>query len=307
LINKNINLNINTTGFVQERISELREKPLPQGTKKPEISFEKVPDKDNFASNKTKLALKILSPVPQLRKLSSIPENIQQGNWARAIGLLGFMIVYLPEDTRDLMDGWKQISGKSKIDFNYYKNYQVPFAFLKGTMLEPLLSLKSKTGQKISRFLKDADNTLYDTKIKDFLQKIFKFEKTGEKSTGRIYAENIEVFAIKIKGNYLAKTVAKSLMRITFLGMATLSLLELPAIIKSIRKPEDKKEKPVTIAKQLLKSTAYVGTMASSIGFAGAALQPFGPAGSLLGMGIGAIIGGTIIKSINKFIDKTKI
>jgi hypothetical protein len=106
-----------------------------------------------------------LSPIVPVRRLSSLPDNIEDGNYERAAGLLALAAVNLPEDTRDLKSACKQIF-KGELPKYDFKNYQTPFSFFRGTALEPVVNKMGKLGVKLLSF----DKTLYSTKFGKFLR-----------------------------------------------------------------------------------------------------------------------------------------
>ena len=258
-----------------------------------------------------KAAFVALSPITPIRRISSLPDNVEDGNYSRAAGLVALAVVNLPEDTRDLKAAWKQIS-KGELPNYDYKEYQHPFSFLRGTLFEPLLGKMGKFGV----WLCDQDLPLYDTKIGEWLEKIFKFELTDKQSIGRLapwmikdetgnaILVNWDIKAIKLSGNTLAKTIGRALLRIPKISALILLGLELPAVIKEISKPKDFKSKITNGTRQIIKSIINVVSILAGIGIGGAILAKKGPAGSLTGMGIGSLGGIYISKQMTKFIDK---
>ena len=243
------------------------------------------------------IVISALSPVVPVRRISSLPDNVEDGNYARAAGLIGLMVMNLPEDGRDLQDGWKQIT-TGEIPEHYKKGYQSAFSFFRGTFLEPLTRNTNPLGEKIYNL----DKTLYDT---TFGQKIMEFLKTDIEHSIKTKRSDINdnfVKAYKFAGTKLGKIMGRSLLRMTKLGVAALSILEIPAIYKAFTKRDSIKENVKAGSKQTTKSAMYVTSMISGIGIIGAILAKKGPAYSLLGMGIGSAIGGLISKGFNKLI-----
>jgi len=256
----------------------------------------------------TKAVFAALSPITPVRRISSLPDNMEDGNYTRAAGIIGLAIANLPEDWRDIKSAGKQIFKGIKPDYDY-KNYQHSFSFFRGTFLEPLLNLKGKYGEKLSYFLKNTDKSLDDTKFGKLIGKIFKFkidyenpelikriEKSGEKKV---------IYAYKIEGNFLARVIGKSLFRIPLLSVIALSLLELPKVAKTFTAKKNTDNRFKSGLMQTIKSGIYVTSMLANIGIFGALLAGFGPAGSLIGMGIGSIIGTKISQKLNTLIDKS--
>jgi hypothetical protein len=268
-----------------------------------------------------------LSPIVPVRRLSSLPDNVEDGNYQRAAGLIALAVVNLPEDTRDIIAATRQIASKIlprniKViiakknkalykKFVWYKprydckNYQAPFSFFRGTVLEPIVNKMGKIGVKLYLI----DKTLYKTKFGEFLGKIFKFETTDieltkrfvpkvvfDDATGKYVIENIEVKALRVEGKAFSKLVGRALLRIPVISVFILAALEIPSIIKSIHKSETAKVKSINGAVQILKSGINVVSILSGIGLTGAFLARKGPAGSLIGMGIGSVAGSYVSK-----------
>jgi hypothetical protein len=227
----------------------------------------------------------------------------------RAAGIIGLAVANLPEDWRDIKAGYNQVFKDIKPDYDY-KNYQHRFSFFRGTFLEPVLKLKSRFGERLGGFLNEADKTLDDTKFGKFLSKIFKFQIDYENTNliKRI-EKNGEVRFIQsyqIDGKFLSRLIGRSLLRIPVLSVIILGLLEVPKIIGATLNKENAKNKFNAGLKQLTKSAIYVSSVISSIGCFGALLARFGPAGSLIGMGIGSVVGSNISQKMNNLIDHKK-
>lgn len=282
-----------------------------------------VPKQNNFECLKTEInrldnaacikeAFAALSPIIPVRRLSSLPDNIKDGNYARATGLVGLMALNLPEDTRDLKSAAKQIF-KGELPKYDYKSCQTPFSFFRGTALEPVVNKMGKVGAKLHEW----DKTLYDTKFGDFCKKIFKYDidflnPEGTKrfvpqvkidESGKIILEEIEVMASKVEGNALGKLVGNTLLRIPLISTFILGALEVPSIIKAFSKPKKSKDKAINGCTQIAKSGANVSAILTGIGIFGALLKNRGPVGSLVGMGLGSIAGTSVSKEIGNKLD----
>jgi hypothetical protein len=296
-------------------------------------------DEQNPAKNdgeKTKKFLAALSPIIPVRRLSSLPDNIEDHNYVRAAGLVALTGIMLPEDTRDLKDGLKQLltnilprklrAGIAKNNRNMYKdfvwfnpkydykNYQAPFSFFRGTVLEPIVNRMGKLGV----FLHKIDKPLYHTKFGKNIRDLFNIsisdiESTGRKipkvkidKLGKAKIEKVFVDAYKFKGKTTSKLIGKALLRIPVISIFALGLLELPSILKSFGNDEDVKKKTINGFYQILKSSINVTSILSGIGIAGALLAKKGPAGSLLGMGVGSVVGAYASNRISNGLDTLK-
>mgnify|MGYP001453090542 CR=1 FL=1 len=274
----------------------------------------------------TKEVFMALSPITPIRRISSLPDNLEEQNYGRAAGLVALAILNLPEDLRDLKNAVSEISSKVlskntkqlikdrfpkiyKNLLNYkpaydYKNFQHPLSFFRGTFMEPLLNLPGKYGKKISRKLYYADKTIHDTKFGQWLLNKFNIVEDNFVKTNVIDSFKIDIFAVSHKGgNRFTRLLARAMLRMPVLSILSLSLLELPAIIKSTKKGDTTKEKAVSTAKQIAKSGIFVTSISCGIGIFGALLSKKGPTRSLIGMGLGSVAGGLVSQKANKLID----
>ena len=167
--------------------------------------------KPDLSINVDKIALAALCPLTPIRRISSLKDNIDDGNYQRAAGLVALAIVNLPEDSRDLKDAWDQVVHGKLPSYNF-KNCQTPFAFFRGTALEPIVNKMGKVGV----FLHKWDIPLSETKFGRFLIRklnidinIFDREKTGRSvpqviidDSGKSIIRRIDVFAYKMKVNH---------------------------------------------------------------------------------------------------------
>ncbi|MDD3012379.1 MAG: hypothetical protein PHC34_01585 [Candidatus Gastranaerophilales bacterium] len=260
----------------------------------------------------TKAIMAILSPIVPVRRISSLPDNIDDENYTRAAGLIGLAIVNLPEDTNDLKDAAKQVF-KGKLPEYDYKNCQTEFSFFRGTVLQPIVNRMGKLGVKLYSF----DKSLNNTKFGEYLSKIFKYEidelnseaterfvpKVILDKSGKPIVKDTQVFARKLQGKPFAKIIGRALLRTPIISVLALSLLELPSIIKKITKADGLKNKVKEGTVQGLKSSVNVSSILACIGIIGALFARKGPAYSLLGMGIGSVAGTYGSKYIQKEID----
>lgn len=259
-----------------------------------------------------KIALYTLSPIVPIRRVTSVDENIENGNYAKAAGLVGLAAVNLPEDTRDLKAAARQIF-KGRLPNYDYKNCQTPFSFFRGTLLEPFVNKLGKFGAKLHEW----DIPLSETKFGQFLGKIFKFEidyfnfertsrfkpKVIIDESGKTVIKHILLFAYPVNGKPFAKLLGQTLLRIPVISVAALGLLEIPSIVKKIKNGDGAKGKLKDGSIQTAKSAINVAAIISGIGMVGALFNKKGPAFSLLGMGIGSVAGALLSKFAQKKID----
>jgi len=251
-----------------------------------------------------------LSPIVPIRRISSLPDNIKDGNYTRAGALVGLMAINLPEDSRDIGAAIKQVCKNQLPNYNY-KEFQTPFSFFRGTLLEPLVNKMGKWGAKLHEF----DKPLYDSKFGELCKKVFDFDMVDydgtkrfvprviQDETGKTVVKNLEVYAAKVEGSAIGKVVGNSLLRIPIISTLVLSAMEIPAIIKAFCKPESTKDKAINGSTQILKSSVNVSSILTGIGVFGSLLKGRGPVGSLIGMGLGSVAGAYASKEIGSKID----
>jgi hypothetical protein len=256
--------------------------------------------------NILKIAFTALSPIIPFRRISSMPDKVENGDYKGLAGLLAVAGIMLPEDLRDMKDAYNQIF-KGILPKYKFKEFQTPFSFIRGTLLQPVVNKMGKVGYMIHQ----GDKTLLDTKFGDKVKDILKVnESLDEKETGRIINKIVKsdnnyiigearVKAIKLEGSFLGKTICRAMQRTTVYGLAALTAICVPSIINAYKKGSTNEEKIAAGGKQLIKSAISVVSVTAGIGLLGALLAPLGPAGSVFGMGIGSVTGAYISKKIN--------
>ncbi|MDD3014466.1 MAG: hypothetical protein PHC34_12250 [Candidatus Gastranaerophilales bacterium] len=290
--------------------------------------IQQIQTEHNRNTSFRKAVMAALSPLVPVRRISTMPDNIEDKNYTRAAGLVGLMLFNLPEDCRDMRNSIRQISNKilpekikkriekqfpkiyktfMKCNKKYdYTKYQHSFSFFRGTWFEPLLELKGKIGEKISGRLYDLDMPLLDTKLGKFIKKTLKINDKITISSGIFDIKDEEVLARSIKGgNKFTRLLGRAMLRMPVLGIYALAFFELPAIINSFKNVHTSKENAESVAKQTAKSAVYVPVMSYGIGILGAlGAKKFGATGSLVGMGLGSVVGGIIANKAGEIIDK---
>lgn len=268
---------------------------------------------DSFFSNNkdlTKAAFAAFSPIVPLRRISSAPDKIDNKDYAATAGLLAVAGILLPEDLRDMKDAVIQIF-KGKLPKYNYKEFQTPFSFIRGSALESQVNKLGKYGYYLHKW----DKSLIDTKFGKKIQELLKVRKMGKEFTGRkvhkivdnegkFELKEVKVYARKLEGSFIGKLICRALQRTTLYGTIALSVICIPSIINAFKKPENTEEKFINAGKQTIKSAVSVTSVLSGIGIVGALLASLGPAGSVIGMGIGSVIGAYISNKINKRIQK---
>lgn len=243
----------------------------------------------------------VVSSVAPARRLCDIPNMIKSGDTLAAAGLAGLTLVSLPEDCRDLRAAYNHSScvlrrKRLSVPYNYHK-YQHDFSFFRGTLLhEGMKRIKSAKGKRIVDKLYKADVTLYNTKFGKWIQKLLDIEngKPVKSQIKNLYGKEISVQKIIAKNDFLGlkELTGRALKRTSLLGVAFMGVLELPKIIKSAFKGDDKKEKIQSFGAQLSKSALNVASVTAGMGYIGAiGAKKYGAFGSLVGMGLGVIFG----------------
>ena len=246
-------------------------------------------DIDKLDSKTVKTVLTVLSPVPTLRRVNSVPDALEEKNYSRVAGLIGLAAANLPRDIEELGRAMKNGLAKNP--------YQHEFSFFKGTCLE-ILPEKFKC-------LKNLDKSLFNTKSGEFLQKTCKIGVDfSDMGTVKSFGSNSEISGYKYTGNLAQKTAGKALHRIPAIGVYLAALFEIPALVKSVKTEGTVLDKAKAFGKQLIKSAGYIGLTTAGIALGGALLFPQGAVLGLIGMGIGSAIALTASKEINKNIDK---
>ncbi len=244
-------------------------------------------------------ALFVGGVIPTVRRLNTIPKDLEEDNWQRPALLTGVAALSLPGDWREVRAAGEQLyDAFTNKTVSPIANSNLPhkLTLLKGTFLESLL----KEYPRLAKI----DNTLYNTDFRKQLFNIFRIEDPV--ITPKTIGKNI-VDAYDFKGGFFKKLVGTSLLRVPILGLGLSLALEMPAIIKSARVEGSFTDKVKSVSKQVCKSLGFVGLMNGGMAIAGAAafilLPGLGAAAALGGMAIGSVLGVMASKELNKHID----
>jgi len=294
----------------------------------------KFDNKALSSKERTKAIFLALSPVVPFRRITSVPDKLEDKDYLGAAGTIGVAALLLPEDLRDTKDALSQVlnkvlsdSSKDKIKSRFpkvydnfikyevkynYKDFQTPFSFIRGSFLEKFVNkfMCNKYGYALYEW----DKTLLDTGFGKKLMKLLKVKEVDDVFTGRIVKRVVEnegkyilkdtfVMAVKLEGSRIGKLICRGLQRTTKMGTLTLAIISLPAIIKSFIKPKKAKDKLINGGKQTAKSAINIVSTQTGIGLVGALLAPLGPVGSVTGMAIGSTLGSYSSSQINKNIE----
>jgi hypothetical protein len=238
-------------------------------------------NKDSFAQFRKQqdIDATILSSVPPLDKVEEIQDCIKEKNYFRAAGIGLLLINSFRKDLQELKEFKNDIIKMIKDRKLRYEDHQMAHAFTKNTEMEKF---------KLFKPVVKIDKTLYETKIGQFLLKKFGMKDFHDIETGIIGKNGNPIYKTKIIGNKFAEILGRSFLRTPVLGISTLSLLEIPVVIKA-------KEHKKQIIKSTISTTSIVAGGAM-LGAIGAYYPPFG----FIGASIGAYLGYKMSEYINK-------
>ncbi len=269
-------------------------------------TFERSGDKEKELDNEISLkdfAVGVADSVPYFRRGIGLEESIEQKDYFRAAVAGTILLANVPEDFRDIRNGFNQLIKGKAYKPSVPHDYQPVFSFFRGTWFEPLLSGKGKYTGKISKFLYDIDKTFFDMHF--IRQKILKISNFEFKNTGRIDIMKNAVPAYKVTEKSLVKRIfGRASSRLPLLTVLAFSLLELPSICKVFNEQDEINNKVKNGIRQTVKSSVNVVSILGGSALVGAILSHLGPAGSLVGIGLGYWAGSKTAKFINDKIDK---
>jgi len=267
----------------------------------------------NTNCEKLHTTMEVLSPIVPMRRMCGLPDEINQGHYAKAAGLAALSAINLPEDTRDLKAATKQLLKKEIPE--HYKVAQVPFSTFRGTFLEPVVNKLGKFGVKLHQM----DIPLEDSRFGNYLIEKLGGEISGTVGTKRFVkkispdyddltktvVKDVEVVALQYEGKPFGKLVANTLLRIPVLSTYIMAGLELPAIYKAFANPKNPEDKAICGTAQIAKSAVNLTTITAAVGVFGALLKGKGAVGSLVGMALGSVAGAYAAKQVDQKIDDT--
>lgn len=287
---------------------------------------------DSIDESVKKMTTGVVTPF---RRLGSLDDKLKKHEYFAAAGLTTLAVVNLPEDCRDLQKGIQQINHNvlsrktkdyfknhtSKTGRDIYKNfihydalydrktYQHGFSFFRGTLLERFANPYQAKNKELAAKLLEADRSVLRSNFGEFVLKKLGVEEidcvdTTIKDIGHSKKNPLYISASSFKGgSKFGRLTAKAMHRIPLLSVAALALIELPKIFKSHKEGGTAISKVDSVAKQTVKSGINVAGILAGIGYAGAAgSKYFGPLGSLVGMGVGAVAGAIGSKKIQELI-----
>ena len=227
----------------------------------------------------------IFDIVPQVQKA----EQLQNSNSASTPVIATLALLNAPEDIRDMQGACKQISslikGEKFVPPYNYKIAQHPFSFFRGTLLNNFINPKTSPFPKFAKWLLNQDKTLMETKLGDWICKIFHLEEFSIDTTIKniTYTKDKPVYVIAkgYNGNILGALTARALTRTPKLGILALGTVEGIDVLSDVANGENFFETTAKSATNLLGSitlSGYGGAIGSKM---------FGVTGSMLGTCIG--------------------
>ncbi len=247
-------------------------------------------DKENKLSS-------IFDVCPIFRRVERVPDKIEADDYIPAAGLVSLAVLNAPEDWRDMKSAYSQIKsgaeGRSFTPSYDYKKAQHPFSFFRGTLLHKFVNPATSPCPKFAKWLLKNDTTLWDTKLKQFVINKFDVKETPiDTKIENITSTKENPIYIRAK-QFITKSpfgelTARAMTRTTKIGGAVLGGLEAAHLVKEISDGEN-------AIKATAKSAVNFASSIAGIGYGGAiGAKHFGPVGSLVGMGLGAIAGNKI-------------
>lgn len=248
-----------------------------------------------------------LEALPPVRRVASLSDKVENGDLVPALGLASLALINLPEDCRDIKASIEQLKcwykGEKFVPKYDYKQYQHNFSFFKGTAIEEWLHKHVDAGKKWANWLYENDKTLADTKFGKNLLKITKGKAKDVIETEIKNYKGVKAEAFLYEGSKFGQLTGRAMRRATKLGVIALALIELPKILKAVTEGDGISEKASSTLEQTTKSAINVASTTAGIGYGGAiGAKYFGATGSIVGMGLGAILGSKLSDKVQQFI-----
>ena len=248
--------------------------------------------------------------IPPVRRVMSLPDKIEKGDAFAAVGAGVIAVTLLPEDLRDMKSAYNQISAKIKGTpfLKPYENakYQHDWSFFKGSLIDYIeKNMKDSKAKETIKNWYYADKSLYETKFGDKVKGFLGItDGKAELAPGikNVFGDEMVVSEILAKNGF-GELTGRAMKRTTKIGAILLAALELPKIFKAMNQGENISEQAGNTVKQTAKSAVNVTSLLTAIGYCGAyGAKRFGAIGSLVGMGIGAVIGASASDKIQDMI-----
>jgi hypothetical protein len=248
-----------------------------------------------------------LAWIIPIRRINTVPDKVENKDYVATASAIGVAGVMLPEDWRDMKDAWDQIV-HHKLPIYDYKNCQTYFRWIRGTLAQPVVNRMKTIGYYAHKFDKSFAETGFGEKLRKLLKVEFGISEETGREVPKIIKDGTECFNImekitaqRLKGPFLGKIIYRAMQRTTVIGAVVLFVIGIPSIVKAFKKPEKTQDKLSNAGKQTVKVSISVASVLSGIGIFGAlGASKFKYVGSVVGMGIGAVIGSFFANKINK-------
>lgn len=240
----------------------------------------------------------IIEGIPVVGKLNSVPDKIEENDFIPASGIVSLALLNGPEDIREVVSAYKQIKafvqGKDYEKPYDYKRAQHPFSFFRGTLLNDYVNPFSQKCKfpKLASWLLRMDKSLWDTKLGRNFAERFDVDideiTTKEKSIYHTDEKPYFLRAYHFKSpSKFANLTARAMTRTPVIGLAFSGAMEAAHLIKEVKEGDN-------FFSELGKSATRLASSSIITGYLGAVGSKYGPTGSLIGMGLGAILNAKI-------------
>ena len=276
-----------------------------QADKFPDIAKDYISVKNAVDKKDNSKASPVFEAVPVYGRINTLPEKLEQKDYAPAMGIVSLAILNGPEEISDVFSVYNQIRKGFPKPVTFHSGYdnkkaQHPFSFFRGTILHEYMNpLSPKSPHpKLAAMLIRQDKTLWDTKIGEWFKKKFEIEEDQIKT----HIEDIDftpenknyvpakVFKAK---NPFADISARALTRTSTLGALALGGIEAAHVAHEVSNGKN-------FFEEAGKSAATLGVTLGATGVLGAiGAKYLGPTGSLAGMGLGAFAGAAVSNAID--------
>ena len=276
-----------------------------QADKFPDIAKDYISVKNAVDKKDNSKASPVFEAVPVYGRINTLPEKLEQKDYAPVMGIVSLAILNGPEEISDVFSVYNQIRKGFPKPVTFHSGYdnkkaQHPFSFFRGTILHEYMNpLSPKCPHpKLAAMLIRQDKTLWDTKIGEWFKKKFEIETDKTKTNIEdidFTTENKSYVPAKVfkAKNPFADITARALTRTSTLGALALGGIEAAHVAHEVSNGKNFFEKAG-------KSAATLGVTLGATGVLGAiGAKYLGPTGSLAGMGLGAIAGAAVSNAID--------
>lgn len=276
-----------------------------QADKFPDIAKDYISVKNAVDKKDNSKASPVFEAVPVYGRINTLPEKLEQKDYAPAMGIVSLAILNGPEEISDVFSVYNQIRKGFPKPVTFHSGYdnkkaQHPFSFFRGTILHEYMNpLSPKCPHpKLAAMLIRQDKTLWDTKIGEWFKKKFEIETDKTKTNIEdidFTTENKSYVPAKVfkAKNPFADITARALTRTSTLGALALGGIEAAHVAHEVSNGKN-------FFEEAGKSAATLGVTLGATGVLGAiGAKYLGPTGSLAGMGLGAIAGAAVSNAID--------